>query len=359
MPTDVRVFDAPSALAEAAADLTLELAEAAVRERGRFVWGLAGGSTPRALYETLAKPPYADAMPWHATRVFWGDERCVPADHPDSNQRMAREALLDAVAPAGVVPIPTENATPAESAAAAERGLRRLFNSANADSLRPRQEARRRAEGLLNGANADPPRPRQEARRRAEGLLDNDNADPLRPRQEARRRAGGLSDDDNADPLRPRQEARRRAGGLLNSDNADPLRPRQEARRRAEGLSDSDNADPPRPDLILLGIGSDGHTASLFPGTDALRKTERLFAANWIPQLGAWRVTATLRLINAARRIVFLAQGQDKADAVREALHPPIGAPPVPAALAAPQDGTVTWLLDREAAAKANRAPSP
>ncbi len=268
MPTDVRVFDAPSALAEAAADLTLELAEAAVRERGRFVWGLAGGSTPRALYETLAKPPYAAAMPWRAIHVFWGDERCVPADHPDSNQRMAREALLNAVAPASIVPIPTENATPAESAAAAERGLRRLFNS------------------------------------------------------------------DNDAPPHPRQEVRRRAGGLFNDDNADP----------------------PRPDLLLLGIGSDGHTASLFPGTDALDETERLFAANWIPQLGAWRVTATLLLINAARRIVFLAQGHDKADAVRKALHPASGAPPLPAALAAPTDGAVTWLLDREAAAKATTA---
>ena len=241
MPADVRVFDAPLALAEAAADLTLELAEDAVRERGRFVWGLAGGNTPRALYETLAKPPYAAAMPWHATRVFWGDERWVPADHPDSNQRMAREALLNRVAPASVVPIPTENATPAESAAAAERGLRQAF--------------------------------------------------------------------------------------------------------------DGDSGAPPRPDLLLLGIGSDGHTASLFPGTDALNETERLFAANWVPQLGAWRVTATLPLINAARRIVFLAQGRGKAAAVRAALHPASGAAPVPATLAAPEDGAVTWLLDREAAA--------
>ena len=248
MPSDVRVFDAPSALAEAAADLTLELAEDAVRERGRFVWGLSGGSTPRALYETLAKPPYAAAMPWHATRVFWGDERWVPADHPDSNQRMAREALLDAVAPASVVPIPTENATPDEAADAAERGLRQAF--------------------------------------------------------------------------------------------------------------DGDNADPPRPDLLLLGIGSDGHTASLFSGTDALDETERLFVVNWVPQLGAWRVTATRALINAARRIVFLAQGRDKADAVRAALHPASGDPPVPAALAAPEDGAVTWLLDREAAAPSRFPPT-
>ena len=158
MPTDVRVFDAPTALAEAAAGMTLQSAESAVRERGRFVWGLAGGSTPRALYETLAKPPYAAAMPWRAIHVFWGDERCVPADHPDSNQRMAREALLSAVAPASIVPIPTENATPAESAAAAERNLRRLFNDNNADPARPRQDVRRRAGVLLNGDNADPPR---------------------------------------------------------------------------------------------------------------------------------------------------------------------------------------------------------
>jgi len=281
MEPDVRVHDGPAALVEAAANLVLESARDAVRQRGRFVWGLAGGSTPRALYEALAAPPYADAMPWAATHIFWGDERWVPADNADSNQRMAGEALLGAVSPASVAPILTEGVAPDESAAAAEAGLRRVF------------------------------------------------------------------------------------GG-----------------------------EPPRPDLLLLGIGSDGHTASLFPGAPShnspsfprrreprprLRRAsaeftspykgrgrreaagegtagasapaaESLFAANWVPQLGAWRITATFRLIRASRRVVFLAQGRDKAEAVGKALRPAPGEAPVPAALAAPEGGAATWLLDREAA---------
>lgn len=247
MEPDVRVHDGPAALIVAAANLVLESARDAVRERGRFVWGLAGGSTPRALYEALAAPPYADAMPWAATHIFWGDERWVPSDAADSNQRMAREALLGAVSPASVVPILTEGVAPDESAAAAEAGLRRVFGD-----------------------------------------------------------------------------------------------------------------EPPRPDLLLLGIGSDGHTASLFPGAagatvadagaSAPEETERLFAANWVPQLGAWRITATFRLIRASRRVVFLAQGRDKTEAVGKALRPVPGEAPVPAALAAPEGGASTWLLDREAA---------
>lgn len=270
MRPDVRVHDGPAPLVAAAADLVLESARDAVRERGRFVWGLAGGSTPRALYEALAAPPYADAMPWGATHIFWGDERWVPADDAESNRRMARKALLDAASPASVVPIRAEGLTPAESAAAAEEGLRRVF------------------------------------------------------------------------------------GG-----------------------------EPPRPDLLLLGIGSDGHTASLFPGTEGTSGTEgmtgtagtggatvaetsegagareRLFAARWIPQLGAWRVTATFRLIGASRRVVFLAQGREKADAVGKALRPVPGEAPVPAALAAPEGGAAIWLLDREAAREAGETVAP
>lgn len=267
MRPDVRVHDGPASLVAAAADLVLESARDAVRERGRFVWGLAGGRTPRALYEAFAAPPYADAMPWGSTHIFWGDERWVAADDAESNRRMAREALLDAASPASVVPIRAEGLTPAESAASAEEGLRRVF------------------------------------------------------------------------------------GG-----------------------------EPPRPDLLLLGIGSDGHTASLFPGTEgtagtartggatvaetskgagAPEEAERLFAARWIPQLGAWRVTATFRLIGASRRVVFLAQGREKAEAVGKALRPVPGEEPVPAALAAPEGGAAIWLLDREAAGEAGETVAP
>ena len=236
---DVRVFPSPTALTQAAANLVLASAEEAVRERGRFVWGLSGGSTPEALYRKLTEPPYSTAMPWRATTVFWGDERWVPADHPDSNQRMAAEALLahGPAARANIIPVPTENVSPDESAAVVEDALLRISGDA-----------------------------------------------------------------------------------------------------------------PVRPDLLLLGIGPDGHTASLFPGTSALDERERLFAANWVPQMDSWRITATLPLINASRHVVFLAQGRDKAEALRLALHQADGEPLLPAALVAPDDGTLTWLLDRQAA---------
>jgi 6-phosphogluconolactonase len=237
--TDVRVFPTPAALTQAAANLLLASAEEAVRERGRFAWGLSGGSTPEALYRKLTEPPYSTAMPWRATFVFWGDERWVPHDHPDSNQRMAAESLLAhrPAARANIIPVPTENVSPEESAAAVEDALRRI--------------------------------------------------------------SGGAA---------------------------------------------------VRPDLLLLGIGNDGHTASLFPGTSAMEEREQLFAGNWVPQMDAWRITATLPLINASRHVVFLAQGRDKAEVVRLALHPADGEPPLPAALVAPHDGILTWLLDYGAA---------
>lgn len=243
---DVRVFADRAALTQAAADLVLASAEEAVRARGRFVWGLSGGSTPEALYRRLAEPPYTDAMPWRATVVFWGDERWVPPDHPDSNQRMATDALLGhkAASGANVIPVPTEGIDHDGSAAAVEEALRSACGDA-----------------------------------------------------------------------------------------------------------------PVRPDLLLLGIGNDGHTASLFAGTSALEERDRLFAANWVPQMDAWRITATLSLINASRHVVFLAQGQDKAEVVRLAVHAPGGEPPLPAALVAPGDGTLTWMLDEPAAsALAGRA---
>ena len=236
---DVRVFPSPAALTQAAANLVLASAEEAVRERGRFVWGLSGGSTPEALYRKLAEPPYSTGMPWRATFVFWGDERWVPTDHPDSNQRMATEALLahGPAARANVIPVSTENTTPDDSAAAVEDALCRVSGDA-----------------------------------------------------------------------------------------------------------------PVRPDLLLLGLGPDGHTASLFPGTSALDERELLFAANRVPQMDAWRITATLPLINASRHVVFLVQGPDKAEALRLALHPSDGEPLLPAALVAPDDGALTWMLDRQAA---------
>ncbi len=243
----VRTYDSGLLLAKAAAGLTVEAASESVKARGRFVWGLSGGTTPRPLYELLAQAPFAELMPWESTYVFWGDERWTPADHPESNQGMARAALLDHVAvPAGqIIAIDTSGGDPEGAAAEAERRLREMFD-----------------------------------------------------------------------------------GGY------------------------------PRPDLMLLGVGEDGHTASLFPGAGALSEQELLFTATRAGPQNGWRVTATLPLINASRRALILAQGASKAWAASRALGPEsLAEPLLPAARVRPERGTLQWLLDREAASGFAGAP--
>lgn len=107
------------------------------------------------------------------------------------------------------------------------------------------------------------------------------------------------------------------------------------------------SADLPRFDLILLGMGTDGHTASLFPGTDALSETKRLAVANWVPQLGSWRFTLTYPVINNARNVMFLVAGEDKAERLKEVLE---GDTDLPAKIVKPTDGNLTWYLDHSSA---------
>ncbi len=233
---EVRVVDGPAALARAAAEEWRVRALATAS--GRFAVALAGGSTPRALYALLADPraPYREALPWARTHVFFGDERTVPPDHPESNYGTAREALL------ARVPIPPENVhrirgeeDPVAAARSYEDDLRAFFGR------------------------------------------------------------------------------------------------------------------PPRFDLVLLGLGADGHTASLFPGSPALEEP-RLVAAPFVPALGARRITLTLPALDAASRVVFLVSGATKAPAVALILSGGPGSEALPAARVRPLDGTVLWLVDRAAA---------
>lgn len=103
-------------------------------------------------------------------------------------------------------------------------------------------------------------------------------------------------------------------------------------------------------DLILLGMGADGHTASLFPGSEALRERSRLVVATRVESLRAPRITFTLPLINAARHIVILVSGKDKAEALSRVHDPSPGAAPLPAGLVRPFDGELTWVVDEDAA---------
>ncbi|MDA1036357.1 MAG: 6-phosphogluconolactonase, partial [Chloroflexi bacterium] len=208
---DIRTFEAHDKLTIAAADLVTKAAVGAVRDRGRFVWGLSGGTTPAMLYRLLAEEQYASRFPWEQTYVFWSDERWIEPTDSLSNQRMVRETLLDRV------PIPqdhvrailTAGVTPIQSAEIADRHVRELFD-----------------------------------------------------------------------------------GRTI------------------------------RPDLILLGMGEDGHTASLFPGTSALLENEALFVPNFSVPDDMERITATLPLINAARQVILIVTGAIKAEAVRHALFP-------------------------------------
>ena len=103
-------------------------------------------------------------------------------------------------------------------------------------------------------------------------------------------------------------------------------------------------------DLILLGMGDDGHTASLFPGSEALQEDKRLVASGWVPHLDAHRITFTLPLINRAAAVAFLVEGARKSEMVHRVLQAEPGEEPLPASLVQPTDGELHWFLDSAAA---------
>jgi 6-phosphogluconolactonase len=229
-------------VSERAADLFVAAAAAAVRARNRFTVALSGGATPRPLYELLATPPYSERIAWPQVYLFWGDERCVPPDHPDSGYGMVREAMLSRVPIPGenVLPMYSGRDTPQEAAAKYEETLRRIF---------------------------------------------------------------------------------RPAPGEL-----------------------------PRFDLVLLGLGADGHTASLFPGSPALGERKKLVVADYVEKLAAYRLTLTLRVINAAAKVIFLVTGKNKAAMLYGVLHGPYRPRDIPAQLVQPA-GELIFLTDRDTAA--------
>lgn len=232
---NVEVYENPEGLAGAAAGEFAARAAEAIEERGRFTVVLAGGSTPKATYDILARD-YAGRIDWSKVHVFFGDERSVPPDDDDSNYKMAREALLDHV-PIGSVHRMQGELPPDDAAEAYEEELRGFFGP---DEL-------------------------------------------------------------------------------------------------------------PRFDLILLGIGGDGHTASLFPETSALEVHDRLVVANPVLKLETTRVTLTVPVINAAHAVYFLVAGEGKADALAHILGGDADPRAYPASLIQPQEGP-TWMLDQQAA---------
>jgi 6-phosphogluconolactonase len=213
-----------------------------IERRGRFTVALAGGKTPRALYELLAlkEAEGKSGFDWRLAHVFFSDERQVTPDHDDSNCRMASESLL------ARVPVPPDQV--------------HRVRGENPDADRAAEEY----EGIMTGVF-----------------------------------------------------------GL----------------RRGER---------PRFDLILLGMGADGHTASLFPGSEALEVADRLAVAVRVPPPGHDRVTLTLPVLNEAAGVIVLAAGAEKAAAVARIA----AGEPLPAGLVRPRNGDLLWLIDRDASVR-------
>jgi 6-phosphogluconolactonase len=236
----IEVLPDPAALARRVAEC---MTQAALEAKGSFRVSLSGGSTPKRLYALLASNEFKDRFPWQRVSWYWGDERFVPPDHPESNYRMVREAMLSKV------PVPPENIHPVPTDGTAE-------------------DAARRDEWTLQEAY---------------GAVD-------------------------LDPARP----------LL--------------------------------DVTLLGLGSDGHTASLLPGEPVLEERKRWVAvvAHGRPET---RITMTYPAIESSRLVAFLVAGEEKASILRAIQD---GNSQVPAARLQPQ-GKLFWFVDKAAAAEGTR----
>ena len=222
-------------IAVTAAKEFIYLAKTAIEAHAFFAVALSGGSTPKHLYEMLAND---SSVPWGKIHVFWSDERHVLPEDPQSNFRMAEEAMLARVKipSSNIHRVPTEEKDPAVVAKLYEEDLRTFFKGT------------------------------------------------------------------------------------------------------------------PRFDLVLLGLGPDGHTASLFPGTKALHEKDRLVVSNWVGKFCTYRITMTANVINEASCITFLVAGEDKSLAVKAVLEGPREPQQLPAQLIRPKDGKLLWLIDRPAA---------
>jgi 6-phosphogluconolactonase len=240
----IRVYSNLEKLSLSAAKIFTQVAEQAVRERGWFSVALAGGQTPRRLYEILSISPFHEKIPWEAVHVFWGDERCVPDNDPRSNVRMAHQALLDHVCipPAQVHPMSCPG-SPAHAAAEYEATLRNYFHH-----------------------------------------------------------------------------------------------------------------QPPVLDLVLLGLGTNAHTASLFPHAPVLNEKERWVAEVYVPKQEMYRITLTPPIINQARNVVFLVSGANKAPALRWVLEDAFRPDDLPAQLIRPERADPLWLTDEAAAHRLSAA---
>lgn len=229
----VRVFDSVEALSEAAAALILDRL---TRSTGRFHLALSGGSTPKKLFAILASPVFAESVPWPRIHFWWGDERFVPPTDPDSNEKMARETMLDQM------PIPAEHIHPMYRPGTAE-GAARAYESELRDFM-------------------------------------------------------------------PNGEF----------------------------------------DLVLLGLGPDAHTASLFPGDPSINEREHWVLASTGAAGVKQRLTLTPVILNKAKEVIFLAAGPDKTVPLTHVMNEPYNPDKYPAQIVARNAGNVLWMVDTAAA---------
>jgi 6-phosphogluconolactonase len=237
MDKHVEVLPTFDALIERSLSLTIQQLKDAIAQRNQATIALSGGSTPKPLYEKLAEQD----LPWDKIHVFWGDERYVPADHPDSNYRMARLAWLDQV------PFPAENIHP------------------------------------------------------------------------------------------------------MPTSESDPAIAAQKHEGELQTFFHTQPGEFPVFDVVLLGIGDDAHTASLFPHTEALQVRDRLITVG--NKEGQPRITFTAPLINRARAVLFVVSGANKQPALSQIFAETADENTYPARLIQPE-GELWWLLDQAAGEK-------
>jgi 6-phosphogluconolactonase len=234
----IKTYPSADQLAQAAALHFIECAQEAISEHDYFSVALAGGSTPRAMYQYLATVELVPRVQWEKVYVFWGDERCVAPNHEDSNYRMAFDVMLRHS------PIP----------------VKQIY--------------------------------------RMEGELD----------------------------------------------------PKEAAQTYEKRLHDFFGSKVPRLDLILLGLGADAHTASLFPGTKALKEKKRWVVPNYVRKFSSWRITMTAPFINKAANVTFLVSGEGKAEVLQRVLASRYTPEEIPAQMIRPEHGQLRWMMDAEAA---------
>jgi 6-phosphogluconolactonase len=238
----VTVLPDADAVAEATADRFVSAADAAIGDHGVFRVALSGGSTPKAVYPRIAGTARSDAVDWSRVEFFWGDDRAVPPDDPESNFGVAYEMLI----------------------------------------------------ARLPGVRSD--------------------------------------------------RVHRMQADAPDLDGA-ALAYEAELRLAFEAAG----AAPPAFDLIWLGMGPDGHTASLFPGSTALAERERWVVGTWAPAPRAWRMTLTYPVLNAGRDVIFVATGADKAESLGRILAGGSGLPAEDVRAA-----SVEWIVDAAAAPVGN-----